>query len=456
MTAPDHPRSDQDAAATPPPPPPAPRAGRTPRARRVVNFPEGSGATAPGRGDGRPQGRTGLILLVAGIAALGLLGGLPVLVVVLAIIVMVFFHELGHYLTAKWAGMKVTEFFIGFGPRIWSFRRGETEYGLKAIPAGAYVRIIGMHNLDEVDPADESRTYRQKPYWRRLSVAVAGSGMHFVMALLLLFAIFAFHGIEQDEEAWFVGAVVEDSAAEQAGLEVGDRLLAVDGAPLDSFDDLRGHIVDRPGERVVLTVERDGEELALPTTLGDQNLDGERAGFLGVGPDAPYVPDGPLTAAGRSFTTFGSMAKLSVQALGSFFTPGGLSDYTGRVFSDRSAPVDPDATGPSEEDRGRVVSVVGAVRLGAEQTEAGWVGLAEFLVTINVFVGIFNLVPLLPLDGGHVAIATYERIRSRRGRRYTVDVAKLMPLTYGVVALLIFVAVTSLYLDVVDPVSFGG
>src|SRR4029079_19291502 len=95
-------------------------------------------------------------------------------------------HELGHFLTAKKAGMKCTEFFIGFGPRIWSFRRGETEYGVKAIPAGAYVKIIGMNHLEEVDPSDEERTYRRKPFWRRLSVAVGGSTMHFLIAFVLI------------------------------------------------------------------------------------------------------------------------------------------------------------------------------------------------------------------------------------------------------------------------------
>ena len=109
-----------------------------------------------------------------------------VLIVILAIVVMITLHELGHFVMAKRAGMKATEFFLGFGPKLWSTRRGETEYGIKLIPAGAYVRIIGMSNLEEVDPADEERTYRAKPYWRRLSVAVAGSTMHFILAFVLI------------------------------------------------------------------------------------------------------------------------------------------------------------------------------------------------------------------------------------------------------------------------------
>src|SRR3712207_5614004 len=110
--------------------------------------------------EGDIPGKIGLAFLLVAVVALGVAGGWPILVMVLALVVMIFMHELGHYLTAKWAGMKVTEFFIGFGPRIWSFKRGETEYGIKAIWLGAYVKIIGMNNLEEVDPAEESRTYR--------------------------------------------------------------------------------------------------------------------------------------------------------------------------------------------------------------------------------------------------------------------------------------------------------
>ena len=138
-----------------------------------------------------PDGRRAVItalLMLAGVIVLAfmrprLAGTIGVLA---AIIAMIMLHELGHFVMAKRAGMKVTEFFLGFGPRLWSIRRGETEYGVKAIPAGGYVRIIGMSNVEEVDPADEERTYRSKPYRHRLGVAVAGSTMHFIPARLAI------------------------------------------------------------------------------------------------------------------------------------------------------------------------------------------------------------------------------------------------------------------------------
>ena len=146
----------------------------------------------------RSTGVVGLLVLAGLVIFLGVRGSWSAVVIVFALVLMIFLHELGHYLTAKWAGMKVTEFFIGFGPKLWSFQRGETEYGLKAIPAGAYVKVIGMSNLDEVDPADEGRTYRSKSYPRRMSVAVAGSTMHFILAFLLICGVFIGFGTQDD------------------------------------------------------------------------------------------------------------------------------------------------------------------------------------------------------------------------------------------------------------------
>ncbi|HYE76721.1 MAG TPA: site-2 protease family protein, partial [bacterium] len=210
---------------------------------------------------GQPQAPTGppawedqraalirLALIVVGTAVAALVTGVVrTALVVLALIVMVVLHELGHFLTAKWAGMKVTEFFFGFGPRLWSVRRGETEYGVKALPLGGYCKIPGMTNLEKVDPSEEPRTYRQQPYWRRLSVAVAGSTVHFVLAFLLLYVMFAAVGVvDYDRELPQVGEISRletgPSPAQRAGFRVGDRLVSYDGVPFRDFDGLRDHI----------------------------------------------------------------------------------------------------------------------------------------------------------------------------------------------------------------------
>ncbi|MGH9215966.1 MAG: M50 family metallopeptidase, partial [Acidimicrobiales bacterium] len=226
-----------------------------------------------------PEYETGglrLALLIGAVALAGLAFGWPVLVVILGIVVMIFLHELGHYLTAKWSGMKVTEFFIGFGPKIWSFQRGETEYGLKVLPAGAYVRIIGMNNLDEVDPTDEPRTYRQKSFPKRLLVVSAGSLMHFAQAFVLLVVLLGVVGFPgrsianppDRAPAWEINTVEDDSAAQAAGLQEDDLIVAVDGQPVSRYDELSDAIARYDvGDEVRFTIERDGVERSVGAEL---------------------------------------------------------------------------------------------------------------------------------------------------------------------------------------------
>ena len=400
-----------------------------------------------------------LAMVIAGTVAIGVLGSFTTLAVVGALIFMIFMHELGHYLTAKWAGMKVTEFFIGFGPRLWSFRKGETEYGLKLIPAGAYVRIIGMSNLEEVPPEDEDRTYRQKSYPRRLSVAVAGSTMHFLMAIALMFGLLVLSGepAPADSDRWAVGAITAGSPADQAGLELGDRVASVDGERFAGFPALSEHLRERPGDEVDLTVLRDGQPVQLQATLADEHPStGEQVGFLGIGPTYDLVKLNPLLGAVEAVERTGTTMWQSVTALGSFFSPSGISGYFDTISSSAGGgdeAVAPGGDPAADPDANRLLSPVGAVRIASQAADVGLASVVFLLFIINVFVGVFNLVPLLPLDGGHVVIATYERLRSRGGKRHFADVSKLVPLTIGVIGILVLVGVSALYLDIADPAA---
>jgi membrane-associated protease RseP (regulator of RpoE activity) len=412
-----------------------------------------------------------LALLIAAVAAAGLALGWPVLVVILGIVVMIFLHELGHYVTAKWAGMKVTEFFIGFGPKIWSFRRGETEYGLKVVPAGAYVRIIGMNNLDEVDPVDEPRTYRQKSFPKRLLVVSAGSLMHFAQAFVLLVILLGVVGFPgrsvanppDRAPAWQINTVEDDSAAQAAGLKEDDLVVAVNGQPVSHFDELSDALARFDvGDEVQLTVERDGVERTVDATLRARpaGVPGGDAGtpFLGVG-TSKHFSDEPLGLGTALVRAPGEMVRFTGQTFGAmagFFSPRGISNFAdnvGEANNPDSGSGSSGGSGSSSDDNDRVISIIGVVQLGSQDVENRAAFLLALFFSLNMFIGIFNMLPLLPLDGGHAAMAIYERIRSRPGRAYHADFAKLLPLTYVVVMGLVVLGVTAMYLDIVDPIS---
>ena len=425
-----------------------------------------AGFEAGGRRAEADNDRIRLVLLIGAVVSFGLIGGLSGLVVVSSFVVMLVLHELGHFVVARLSGMQVTEFFIGFGPRLWSVSRGETTYGVKAIPAGAYVRITGMSSLDEVDPAVEHRTYRQQSYPRRMAVALAGSATHFAVALALLFFVYVAVG-RPDPTRWVVGQVVSGSAAASIDVRVGDRIVSVAGIETPGFEDFGVIVRGLPGRDVAVVLERDGESSRHTMTVGERLMvDGTVAGFFGVGPDRPMETLGPVGAGVEASARFVDLVGMSVDGLVGFFTPDGLVSFLtgGEESSEGSAPgmsaggggsiqvADP-GVDPADEDR--LLSIYGAARLGSAMLDDGWTTYLWFLILINVFIGVFNLVPLLPLDGGHVAIATYERIRSVGGRRHMADATRLIPLTWAVVTLLVAVAVVALYRDIVDLPDFG-
>jgi len=416
--------------------------------------------------DDERERRVGLIRLLVGVLLVlgvaGVTGTLGTVLVVLSVIVMIMLHELGHFLTAKWADMKVTEFFVGFGRRLWSVRKGETEYGVKAaFMLGGYCKIPGMTNLEDIDEVDEERTYRQKSFPRRLSVAVAGSAMHFLLALVLLYVLLVGVGIYGPEPLRKIGEISRletgPSPAQQAGLRVGDEIVAVDGRPLQSWDDIPPYIRSHPGVPVRFEVRRGNQNLVLapvPVDLSKVHVAGrsgsvsEPTGFVGIGPAFPVERVGPVAGVTRSLGELGTTSKMVFGALGHMFSPHGVAQYGDQLLGRPTKSTGPDDVAP------RFLSPVGLVRVAGQAADSGVRTVLYLLISINVFVGIFNMVPLLPLDGGHVAIAVYERIRSRKGRRYQADVAKLMPVFYLALFAIAFLAASSLYLDIVRPLSF--
>ena len=397
----------------------------------------------------------GAVLIVGLLAALTVFSGLVALAVVLALIFMIFLHELGHFLTARWTGMKVSGFFLGFGPRLWSVRRGETEYGVRALPLGAYVRILGMSNLEDIPPEEEQRTYRAKPYRSRLLVAVAGSAMHFLLAIGVLWLAFSAIGYfsitssaEERSSEWNISEVIPGTPADAAGFQAGDKIVGADGNPLDSRIEAVDFISQRPGGNAVFEVERGDQIVSVRSDIGTNAAGGGRLGIriLQLNPS----PSGFFEGLGQSFSEFGELARLSTVGLWEVFSPNGLQNLWDDVFGDGPEPIIGEGTG----EESRAVSIYGVSRIAIDLGDTGaWGDMLFLFAAINIFVGLFNLVPLPPLDGGHVAVATYEKLRSRRGRSYRIDAAKLVPLQYLVLLLLIAVFAAVLYLDVANPIS---
>ena len=401
------------------------------------------GDTAAEPGLSRGQSVVRLSIAAGLLLFLGLTTSWGVVFFVVALLVSIVLHELGHYLGARWGGMKVTEYFIGFGPRIWSTRRGETEYGLKAILLGAYVKVPGMTNLEEVPPEVEPRTYRAQSYGRRVRMVFAGPGMNLLVALVLFIGFYAMHDerIISDPRWPVIDTPGASSPAEIAGLQAGDRLLLLDGQDITDFDTFRQTVRELPGATVPLTIERGGESLELAVTLGDRNPGTGEAGigFLGVSPavDVSYVERNPPEAVQRAFTEFGRQVGGTVVGIGKIFSPSGLNKLWETVSGER-------ADDPTQ----RASSIVGIVREGGRAAETGWIYFLGLVGAVNLALGLFNLLPLLPLDGGHIVIATYERLRSRNGRVYRVDMAKVMPIFVVPLIILLTVVMGAFWLDI--------
>ncbi len=352
-------------------------------------------------------------------------------VLVLAILV----HEGAHFGVAKGFGFKVEEFFVGFGPRLWSFRRGETEYGLKLLPAGGYVRIAGMNPFEPVPAEDLPRSYGAKPRWQRALVIAAGPSTHLVVA----FAFFA---------VWLgtVGApripVVEgverrldgqDSPAFLAGLRPGDVIVGVGPVEDPTDDELLRYTRSHVGRPIELRVERAGKVLTVTVTPVLDEVDGERIARIGVLLSPARDRPGPAGAVLEGAGLVARNAVLTVEAIGRLLGPQGI----GRVFEVllTNAPR-------------RVTDPVSPIGVGRAVGQIGGGDVLYVFGAVNVFIGLLNLLPVPPFDGGHLAILAVERVRGRR-----VDARKVAPISAAVAAFFVLLGLSVLYLDIVKPVS---
>ena len=403
-----------------------------------------------------------LVLITAVFLVAGL-GDLLLFIVILVAIVML--HELGHFLTAKWSGMKVTEYFVGFGPRLWSVRRGETEYGVKAIPAGGYVRITGFTVLEDVAAEDEPRAYRQQAFWKRIIVGSAGSAMHFLIAFVLaLISVLAFgvatNNVEvQALEHW---NGVAQTPAQQAGLRPGDVIVSVNGQRLTGSTTLHDALTHSAGTPVTLGVERNGRVQDVVVTPRDgrglyagqtelaPTSDTQPQGFIGIFEASALAPVNPLRAVGDAAVALGQATTGEFSALVHVFSPSGVSSVYHQVTNSRVAAQAADNPTSSE----RPSSIIGVGDLGVQALRQGIQTLLALLIVINVAFGLINMLPLMPFDGGHVAVAAYEWIRTKKGQAYyRADITKLFPFLAPFLAFLVVFAVSLVFLDITHPIQ---
>ena len=375
---------------------------------------------------------------------------LGILAFAIALLLSVMVHEFGHYITAKRFDMKVTEFFLGFGKRVWSFRRGETEFGIKAIPAGGYCRIEGMTPRDQMPAGEEERAFFSASSLRKLIVLGAGSFAHFLIGFILIFSIF--FGVGFNALIPNIAKVSPDSAAAASGFQVGDEILAIDGVDVKDWSRDSLKIAQSDGQQLTFTVKRKTEQLVITAT--PTYLTSEKRYVLGIVTKVGIKREGFVQASKDATSASATLIRESVKAL--IALPTKVPQLIRQTF------------GHEKRDPNGLVGIVGAARVSGDAVSSNKLSNTErigtfilLIASLNIFVGLFNLLPLLPLDGGHMAVAIADEIRAffarLRGkpRPAGIDVNVLTPITMGVFAVLAVLTVILLIADIFNPVSLN-
>jgi membrane-associated protease RseP (regulator of RpoE activity) len=375
---------------------------------------------------------------------------LGILAFAVALLLSVMVHEFGHYITAKKFNMKVTEFFLGFGAKLWSFTKGETEFGVKAIPAGGYCRIEGMTPTDAMPAGEESRAFFTASSGKKLIVLGAGSFAHFLIGFTLIFSIFA--GIGYTALLSDIEQVTPNSAAAQAGFLKGDKIIAVNGQKVNDWYVDSRKIAQSNGAEMTFTVSRDGREVKLTAT--PQFFEDQNRYVLGVVTKVGTKRESLIPALSSSARATASLTKESLKSLVAL--PSKVPQLIRQTFMGE------------ERDPNGLVGIVGAARVSGDAVSSQKLNQNERVTTfilivasLNIFVGIFNLLPLLPLDGGHMAVAIADEVRAlfarirKKPRPAGIDVNVMTPITMAVFGVLAVLTVILLVADLINPVSLN-
>ena len=389
-----------------------------------------------------------------------------ILAFVIALLLSVMIHEFGHYITAKKYGMRVSEFFLGFGKRIWSFTKGETEFGIKAIPAGGYCRIEGMTATDEMPAGEESRAFFKANSGRKLVVLGAGSFLHFVLGFVILIGIFAGIGTSQPTTTITqispcvprLNTACADSdprsPALLAGLKAGDVITSLNGVPVNNWVKDVEVIRTSAGKELIIEIERNGIAQTFSVIPATRVIEGKEYGFLGIVNEYQLVRDTPFTSIKNAALVSWDFMSGSIKAIISL--PSKIPALWGATVSG------------TERDPNGLVGIVGVAQVSGQAVSSEGLSASEriqtfllIIASLNFFIGVFNLLPILPLDGGHMAVAIADEIRAvfahLRGRTRPdgINVNKLAPVTMVVFIFLAALTVLLLAADILNPVNLN-
>ena len=378
---------------------------------------------------------------------------LGILAFIFALLFSVMVHEFGHYLTARRFGMRVSEFFLGFGKRIWSRQRGETEFGIKAIPAGGYCRIEGMTPDDEMPEGESHRAFYLASSARKLIVLGAGSFLHFVLGYLLLLLLLAGVGVNQVLPV--IDTVAANSAAADAGFQKGDEIIAINGDRSTDWQDQLDKIRNSKGRDLTFIINRDGVEQQIIAAPRMTDIDdGTSRYVLGIINEFGTKRLDPATSVASAAKLTWSFTTASAKALVQL--PTKIPALWGQTF------------GGEKRDENGLVGIVGVARVSGQAAASGELTTSErfgtfllIVASLNIFVGLFNLLPILPLDGGHMAVAIADEIRAfiarlrGRPRPAGIDVKVLTPVTTVVFVILALLTVLLLIADIFNPISLN-
>lgn len=360
--------------------------------------------------------------------------------------------------------MRVSEFFLGFGKRLWSFTRGETEFGLKAIPAGGYCRIEGMTVTDEMPPGEEPRAFYRASSGRKLIVLGAGSFLHFVLGFIILLIIFAGIGTAKPTTTISeisacvprLNAACADtdpkSPALLAGLQAGDVITSINGMPVSNWAKDVEVIRTSAGKELVIEIERNGQPQTISVVAATRVVDGKQYGFLGIVNEFKLVRDAPFTSIKNSAIVSWDFISGAVNAIISL--PSKIPALWGATVSG------------TERDPNGLVGIVGVAQVTGQAASSDGLSTSEriqtfllIIASLNFFVGVFNLLPILPLDGGHMAVAIADEVRALiasirgRARPEGINVNKLAPFTMVIFVLLAALTVLLLAADIINPIQ---